>query len=321
MRRRTHLSVALTWIVATASIPAFAQNENVETPSKQADTPSSPFAERSPWLFTPIASSNPKLGTSLGALAGYLHFFDMKSRPSIFAVSGQYSDTDSIVAGAYARTSYDEDHQRLLAALAFGNIKNDYDDYLGTGVPLRNEAELHSLIVRYTYRVTGNWFLGGQAIYQDFAIAGQTPFDDQVLDILGIVPYKSAGAGVVVQDDSRDNENMPTRGWLLNFNNMAFRESLGGDNDYDMYRVEFKYFMPHGDRNVLRPSPIEPFDPATHRLRHERRSSFAATRSDSSPASTCLQSRLRRGSARREVDRHDFRWRRLPLRRRRELLG
>ena len=237
--------------MAITAIPAFAENENVETPAKQTDTPSSPFAERSPWLFTPIASSNPKLGTSLGGLAGYLHLFDAKSRPSIFAVSGQYSDTDSIVAGAFARTSFDEDHQRALVGLAYGNIKNDYDDYLGTGVPLRNEAELRSLIARYTYRVTGNWFLGGQAIYQNLAIAGQTPFDDEVLDILGIQPYKSAGVGVVVQNDSRDNENMPTRGWLLNLNNVAFRESLGGENDYDLYRAEFKYFIPNGNRNVF----------------------------------------------------------------------
>src|SRR5687768_15997734 len=150
--------VALVAVAAT-STTAFAQSEKKETPPAQTDTPSSPFAERSPWLFTPIASSNPKLGTSFGGLAGYLHLFDLKSRPSIFAVSGQYSTTDSIVAAAYARTSFAEDHQRALVALAFGNIKNDYDDYLGTGVPLRNEAELHSLIARYTYRVSGNWFL------------------------------------------------------------------------------------------------------------------------------------------------------------------
>ena len=254
--------------VAVSSVPAFAQSESVETPTKQAGATSSPFAERSPWLFTPVASSNPKLGTSFGGLAGYLHLFDVKSRPSIFAISGQYSDTDSIVAGAYARTSFDEDHQRALVALAFGNIKNDYDDYLGTGVPLRNEAELHSLIARYTYRMTGNWFVGGQAIYQDFAIAGQTPFDDQVLDILGVVPYESAGAGLVVQHDSRDDENMPTRGWLLNFNNIAFRESLGGQNDYELYRAQFKYFVPHGNRNVF----------ALHQLNHLTSGAPAAAR-------------------------------------------
>jgi hypothetical protein len=69
--------------VAITSIPAFAQ----ETGTAR-DTPSSPLEERSPWLFTPLASSNPKLGTSVGALGGYLYFFDQKSRPSIFAVSG-----------------------------------------------------------------------------------------------------------------------------------------------------------------------------------------------------------------------------------------
>ena len=207
--------------------------------------------ERSPWLLAPVFSSNPKLGTSVGALGGYLHYFDEKSRPSIFAVTGQYTSTDSIVAGAFARASFDEDRQRVIAALAYGNIKNDYDDYLGTGVPLRNNAELRSFIARYTYRIQGNWFIGGQGIYQNFAIAGDTGFDDMVLDVLGVKPFKSAGAGLVVQNDSRDNENMPTKGWLLNFNNLAFRESLGGDNDYDVYRVDLRYYLPHGDRNVL----------------------------------------------------------------------
>lgn len=207
--------------------------------------------EKSPWLLAPMFQSNPKLGTSLGALAGYLHYYDEKSRPSMFAVTGQYTSTESIVAGAIAKTSFDEDHQRVIAGLMYGNIKNDYDDYLGTGVPLRNNAELRSLIARYTYRIKGNWFVGAQGIYQNFAIAGETAFDDQVLDILGVQPYKSAGAGLVVQNDSRDSENMPTQGWLLNFNNMAFRESLGGDNDYDVYRVDLRYYLAHGEGNVL----------------------------------------------------------------------
>jgi hypothetical protein len=199
----------------------------------------------------PVASSNPKLGTSLGGLAGYLHSFDEKSRPSIFAVTAQYSDTDSLVAGLYGRMSFDEDHQRAIVALAYGNIKNDYDDYLGTGVPLRNEADLRSLIGRYTYRVTGDWFFGGQGIYQNFFIAGDTPFDDEVLDIVGVQPHKAAGVGLVIQHDTRDNENMPTRGGLLNFNNIAFREALAGENNYDVYRVELKYFIPQGKSNVI----------------------------------------------------------------------
>jgi len=234
--------------VAT-SIPSLAQSEDVKPATAEETSPL--LGEKSPWLLTPVFSSNPKLGTSLGALAGYLHYFDEKSRPSIFALTGQYTTTDSIVGGAFAKTSFAEDHQRLIVALAYGNIKNDYDDYLGTGVPLKNEATLRSFIARYTYRITGSWFVGAQGIYQNFAIAGQTVSDQEVLDILGLQPYKSAGLGLVVQNDTRDNENMPTRGWLFNFNNLAFRESLGGENDYDIYRVDLRYFIPHGQGNVF----------------------------------------------------------------------
>ena len=207
--------------------------------------------EKSPWLLAPIFQSNPKLGTSVGALAGYVHYFDDKSRPSIFAVLGQYTSTESIVAGAQARTSWDEDRQRLIAGVIYGYIKNDYSDYLGTGVPLQSNSEVRGSIARYTYRVRGNWFVGVQGLYQNFGIGGETAFDDVVLDILGAAPYKSGGLGLVGQYDSRDNENSPTRGWLATLNNMAYRESLGGENDFDVIRADFRYFRSHGKGHVL----------------------------------------------------------------------
>jgi len=238
-------------LMAVYADPAYAQGESPQGSAQSSDSAPAALSDRSPWLFTPLVSSNPKLGTSAGGLAGYIHLFDPKSRPSIFAVQAQYSTTDSLIGGVIARASFDEDKQRVLSGLMYGNIKNDYDDYLGSGVPLKNEAELRSFIARYTYRVRGNWFLGAQGIYQNFAIAGATPDDDLVLDILGIAPYKSAALGLVVQQDSRDNENMPTRGWLLTINNMAFRESLGGENDYDVYRGDFRYFISHGNGSVF----------------------------------------------------------------------
>ncbi|HEY5809924.1 MAG TPA: BamA/TamA family outer membrane protein [Povalibacter sp.] len=207
--------------------------------------------ERSPWLLTPLVQSTPKLGSSFGALGGYLYNFDAKSRPSIFALQGQYSTTDSIVGGAFARTSFDEDGQRLIAGLMYGYIKNDYDDYLGTGVPLKSNAELRSFFSRYLYRVRGNWFVGAQGVFQNFAVGGETAFDNEVLDILGVVPYKSGGLGLVAYYDSRDNENMPSRGWVFSLNNIAYRESLGGEVNFDVYRTDTRYYLPHGKGNVF----------------------------------------------------------------------
>lgn len=236
-------------VLAAVGARAWAQSE---LPEAQDAEPQDALTEqeKSPWILAPVFSSNPKLGTTLGALAGFLHYFDEKSRPSIFAVTGQFTSTESTIAGAFAKASFDEDHQRVLSAMAFGNVKNDYDDYLGTGIPLQNEATLKSFIARYTYRVHGDWFVGGQGIYQNFEIAGDTAFDDQILDVLGVVPFESAGAGLVVQNDVRDDENMPTRGWLFNLNNLALRE-LSDDENYGIYRADIRYFIPHGDRNVL----------------------------------------------------------------------
>lgn len=207
--------------------------------------------EKSPWILMPVFQSNPKLGTSVGAMGGYIHYFDEKSRPSIFALMGQYTSTDSTIAGAFAKTSFDEDRQRLLAGLAYGYVKNDYADYLGTGVPLQSNGEMKSFIGRYQYRIKGNWFLGGQAVYQNVAVTGETQFDDQFLNLVGVRPYKSGGAGLVAQYDSRDNENSPTEGWLLNLNNVAYRESLGGQDDFDIVRADIRYYVPHGNGNVL----------------------------------------------------------------------
>ena len=230
---------------------ALAQTAPKEPEKAPAEEDALTRLEKSPWLLAPVFQSNPKLGTAVGALAGYVHYFDEKSRPSIFALMGQYTSTESIIAGAQARASWDEDHQRLIAGTMYGYIRNDYSDYLSTGVPLQSNSEVKGLIARYTFRVRGNWFLGVQGLYQNFGIGGETQFDQMVLDTLGAVPYKSGGLGLVGQYDSRDNENSPTQGWLATLNNMAYRESLGGESDFDVVRADLRYYLPHGSGNVL----------------------------------------------------------------------
>ena len=241
--------VAISVVVAVSFTSALAQPvEKVAAPEEASAVEK---LEKSPWLLAPVFQSNPKLGTSIGALAGYVHYFDEKSRPSIFAVMAQHSNTDSTIAGAQARTSFDEDRQRVILGMMYGYVRNDYSDYLGTGVPLQSNGELKSFIARYTYRVKGNWFVGAQGIYQNMAVTGETQFDEQFLNLVGVRPYRSGGLGLVAQYDSRDNENSPTLGWLVNLNNIAYRESLGGDDDFDIVRADIRYYWAHGKGNVL----------------------------------------------------------------------
>src|SRR3974377_1372276 len=133
--------------------------------------------EESPWLLVPTLSSNPKLGTTVGAMAGYMHYFDPDSRVSIFGASAQYTSTNSLIGVLFAKTSFDADHQRLNVFAAGGNIKNDYDDFLGTGMPLKSEDHLRALALRYQYRVWDNWFVGVQAVDTNYKILRQSKID------------------------------------------------------------------------------------------------------------------------------------------------
>jgi len=225
-----------------------AQEPEAEAPKVGAEAEKE---EESPWLVIPTFSLNPKLGGAFGVMAAYLHYFDEKSRPSMFGVGGQYTSTESAIASVFSKASWDEDKQRVIALLVGGSIKNDYDDYLGSGQPLKTNDELRALVGRYLHRVHGDLFLGVQGTFTNYQLLGETAFDDQVLDVLGLQGFKSGGVGLSAYYDSRDNENSPQRGLMMNVNNIAYRDWIAGSNDFDVYRADFRGFVPHGAGHVF----------------------------------------------------------------------
>ena len=230
-----------------ADSPAATSAKDAPSAAKAATVPE----KESPWLILPILSSNPKLGTSLGALGAYLHYFDEQSQVSMFGASVQYTSSDSVIGGLFAKTSFDADYQRLIALAAGGLIKNDYNDYLGTGVPLKTEDHLKAIVSRYLYRAYDDWFLGIQAAFTNYEIVGQTLLDEQTLDTLGVTGFRSGGIGAAIYHDSRDNDNSPTKGWLMNLNNIAYREWLGGKDNFDVYRLDLRGYWEHWGGQVF----------------------------------------------------------------------
>jgi hypothetical protein len=250
-----HLVTRLSAILATVafSASAFAQQPVSDSPAQPADKaqPAAETQARSPWLLVPMFSSSPKLGTALGGLGAYMHVFDPESRVSLFGAMYKYTSTHSQIVSAFVRTSSGADHHRIVLIVALGLIKNDYDDYLGTGQPLKTDDDLKAVAGRYLFRVKGDWFIGAQGSAANYQVLGATAEDDLALETLGVRGFESAGLGVTLMHDSRDNEDMPTTGWLLNVNNIAYREALGGAESFDAYRVDLKTFWKHGSGHVL----------------------------------------------------------------------
>jgi hypothetical protein len=173
------------------------------------------------------------------------------SRVSLFGVTYQYTSTDSSIAAAFARVSMGADHHRIVAVAAFGYIKNDYQDYLGTGQPLKTNDDLKAGAGRYLYRAKGDWFLGAQGTATNYQVFGESPEDDIALETLGLKGFESVDLGAVVMHDSRDNEDMPARGWFLNLNNLAYREGLGGSASFDAYRADLRLIWPQRNDYVM----------------------------------------------------------------------
>jgi hypothetical protein len=216
---------------------ALAQSEAKEAPS--------------PWILMPTFSNSPKLGTSVGAMAGYITKLDAQSKVSIFGTSAQYTSTDSATAVLFARTSFGADQHRLMALAVGGVVKNDYDDFLGTGVSLKSEDQVRSFVTRYLYRVENDWFIGAQALATNYQIVGQTALDDDLLGLLGLTGFEAGGVGLVAYHDSRDLQDSPQQGWVFNFNSIAYRQSIEGSTDFDVYRLDYRQFWSHGDGHVF----------------------------------------------------------------------
>jgi hypothetical protein len=210
-----------------------------------------PTKAPSPWLVLPTFSNNPKLGASFGGLGAYVRKFDPQSQVSMFGVNAQYTSTDSATLGAFVRASLAGDQHRISVRAYGGLIKNDYDNFLGTGIPLKSEDHMRSLVGRYLYRLKNDWFVGAQAISTNYQIVGQTSLDEDLLGFLGLTGFKAGGAGLVVYHDSRDLQDAPKRGWVFNVNNIAYRQDIEGSSNFSVYRVDYRHFWSHGDGHVF----------------------------------------------------------------------
>lgn len=204
----------------------------------------------SPWLITPTVSSDPKLSTTVGGLFGYIHHFDDKSPASMLAATGGYSTSDSYYYGIFGKAYFGEDKHRLSGGAFQGKIKNDYDDYLGTGLPVKTEDDMSAYVLRYQYEIIDHLYLGIQGISSEYIISPGDILSGKILNYLGLTGFQSNGLGLVVNYDQRNDQNTPTQGTRVQAHNIAYRKSFGGDESFDVYTLSAQHYISHNQRFV-----------------------------------------------------------------------
>lgn len=229
-----------------AVLPAILSANEVDEPV----TPEAGLEKESPWLIAPTVSSDPKLGTTLGAVVGFIHKFDAESSPSLMTSFVTYSDTDSYVGGLFGDMYFDSDKHRVMTGYINGKIRNEYDDFLGTGTSAKTEDNMETFFFRYLHQVKGDWYLGGQFISSDYVI-GADGFFDFILEQIGLTGFRSNGLGLVGEFDSRDNQRNPHSGNRFVAHNVAYREGLGGEESFDAYQINYSNYYAFGTGHVL----------------------------------------------------------------------
>lgn len=241
--------------VVLAQTPALAQGSvspSTASPSTVSSStePEEPRHE-SPWILVPKVSSDPKVGTSAGVIAGYMFKADPQSTASVIGAMGTYSTTDSWIGGVFFRGYWDDDSKRLTAGIASGQIRNDYEDFLGSGLPAQTTDEMKLFFARYLQEFYPDWYIGGQGIYTNYLIASDDFNAQKIMQASGLTGVDSGALGLALMYDTRNSQNAASSGIKFNINNFAFREAFGGEDNFDTLHIEFDQYLPHGDGHVL----------------------------------------------------------------------
>jgi len=234
------------------SVPAMAENAVGSTPGTDVAVQSDDEASKpSPWLAVPIVSSSPKVGTSAGGMVGYLFKLDPESTSSMLGVGGTYSTTDSLLGGAFLRTYWDQDSKRFIFFGGGGKINNDYEDFLGSGLSAQTTDNMKIIQARYLQQVKNKWFAGVKGTYTNYLIASEDVNVNRALESVGLTGFDSVGLGLIAMYDSLNNQNTPSTGIRFALENFAYREALGGEEDFDVYTMKYSHYLAHGEGHVL----------------------------------------------------------------------
>ncbi|UJF17579.1 BamA/TamA family outer membrane protein [Vibrio sp. SS-MA-C1-2] len=200
------------------------------------------------YLLAPQLTNGPKMGFSGGAVAAYLKKFDPESPPSMFGVTGTYSNTDSYMGALFAKTYWDSNRRWLTAAYLNAEIKNDYNNFSFDGSPntsLSSTQDVQVGFLRYQQEFKrSGWYMGGHIMYVEnypsYIDIHDISNSDQLLSQYGFTDKQdNVGIGLDLTYDTRDNIYDPKKGSFFNFVYTHYDENFGGDYTFNSYKFNY----------------------------------------------------------------------------------
>lgn len=229
---------------------------------KEADFVGSPLKKLTKrWpedlVIAPIPGRSPQLGWKLTLAGGYFlesRDEDSDAAPSILGGFAMIAENGSYAYGGGANLHLMDDRLRVKAGAGYMDVRyrfygigNDDGDN-GISVDILQEAPMY--FASASWRVwnklyVGLGYLGGDVETRLRFTLPDTPFFDPSLK-LDIGAY-----AIPIEFDTRDHEQFPRNGWLVNGRAMFYRESAGGDFDAETFKISVNHYRPMREQDVL----------------------------------------------------------------------
>jgi len=208
-------------------------------------------------VIAPIPGYSPQIGWNLTLGGGY--FFDngdenSDTPPSVIGGFAMAAENGSYAYGGGANLHLLNDNFRLKFGAVYVDVR--YQFY-GIGNE-QNESGIRLDLLQSgpLYFATGSWrvwkklYVGLGYLYGDIDTRlrlelPERPFFDPTIRL------KLAGVTIPIEIDSRDHEQFPRDGWLINARGVVYRESLGSDFDAETIKITVNRYLPMRDQDVL----------------------------------------------------------------------
>lgn len=210
-------------------------------------------------VAVPIPVINPTIGNGLQAALIYLHpkrTGDTKSPNATSGLVGMYTDTHSWLTGIFHDDYWAEDKYRFTGFIGYGDLNLEYfgigDDPQFSDNPIDYEISGLVFMPQFQVRIpkTENWFVGGSYLYINSEIFFKT--DRVNIDLPDISSeIESAGAGLLITYDSRDDNYYPLSGQMFRTRWVDYGQTWGGDYEYDKWTTSINHYQPIGGKTVI----------------------------------------------------------------------
>jgi outer membrane protein assembly factor BamA len=207
-------------------------------------------------VIAPVPGRSPQVGWSLALGGGYFLATgdeDSDSPPSVLGGFAWFAENGSYAYGGGANLHLLNDNLRIKAGAGYMDLRyrfygKDYEESeRGLSIKILQTAPVY--FATGTWRVWKKLYLGlgymASTVDSRVRLGGELPFFDPSIEVgLGAI-------NIPVQWDSRDHEQFPTSGWLVQGRAMLYRKSAGGDIDAETAMLNANHYRQVGDRDVL----------------------------------------------------------------------